>query len=74
MAMEAIMARRFAPLNFSAIVGYPHPLPQNDEWQDLLPRFCEGENDNPLEHVLGFHALMQQLDIQHEDIHMKLFM
>jgi hypothetical protein len=74
MAMEDILSRRFTPLNFSAIVGYSHPVPQIDEWKDLLPRFCEGENDDPLEHVLGFHALMQKLDIQHEDIHMKLFM
>jgi hypothetical protein len=74
MAMEAILARRFSPLNFSAIAGYPHLVPQIDEWQDLLPRFYEGENDNPVEHVLEFHALMQQLDIQHEDIRMKLFM
>jgi hypothetical protein len=59
MAMEAILARRFSPLNFSAIVGYPHPVPQIDEWQDLLPRFYEGENDSPVEHVLEFHALMQ---------------
>ena len=74
MDMKAILARIFSQLNFSAIAGYPHPVPQIDEWKDLLPRFCEGENDNPLEHVLGFHALMQKLDIQHEDIHMKLFM
>ena len=74
MAMEDIMSKRFAPLNFSAMVGYPHPVPQIDEWKDLLPRFCEGKNDNTLEHVLGFHALMQQLDIQHEYIRMKLFM
>ena len=74
MAMEDIMARRFAPLNFLAIVGHPHPMPQIDEWQDLLPRFYESENDSPIEHVLEFHALMQQLDIQHEDIHMNLFM
>ena len=71
--MKAILARRFSPLNFSAIAGYPHPVPQIDEWKDLLPRFYEGENEIPLEHVLGFHALMQQLEIQHEDIHMKLF-
>jgi hypothetical protein len=32
MAMEAILARRFAPLNFSAIDGYPHLVPQIDEW------------------------------------------
>ena len=51
MAMKAILAKRFTPLNFSAIDGYPHPMPQIDEWQDLMPRFYEGENDNPVEHV-----------------------
>jgi hypothetical protein len=74
MDMESILASRFSPLNFSAISGYPHLVPQIDEWQDLLPRFYEGENTNPLDHVLEFHALMQQLNIQHEDIHMKFFM
>jgi hypothetical protein len=74
MDMEAILAKRFSPLNFSVISSYPHPVPQIDEWQDILPRFYEGENDNPIEHVLEFHALMQQLDIQHEDIRMKFFM
>jgi hypothetical protein len=72
--MEAILSRRFSPLNFSAIVGYPDPVTQIDEWQDLLPRFYEGENGSPVEHVLEFHALIQQLDIHHEDICMKLFM
>jgi hypothetical protein len=42
--------------------------------QDLLPRFYEGENDSPVEHVQEFHALMQQLDIHHEDILMKMLM
>jgi hypothetical protein len=58
MAMEAILSKRFAPFNFSAIVGYPHPVPLVDEWQDLLPRFYEGKNDNPLEHVIEFHAFI----------------
>ena len=74
MAMEVILARRFSPLNFSAIDDYPHPMPLIDEWKDLLPRFYEGENDIHVEHVHEFHVLMQQLDIHHEDILMKLFM
>jgi hypothetical protein len=74
MAMKAILARRFAPLNFSAIEDYPHPVPLIDEWKDLLPRFYEGKDDNPIEHVHEFHNLMQQLDIHHEDILMKMFM
>jgi hypothetical protein len=74
MAMKAILARRFSPLNFSSIDGYPYLVPQIDEWEDLLPRFYEGENDSLVEHVHEFHALMQQLDIHHEDILMKMFM
>ena len=74
MAMEAIMARIFSPLNFLAIAGYPHLVPQIDKWKDPLPLFYKGENDSPVEHVQEFHTLMQQLDIQHEDICMNLFM
>jgi hypothetical protein len=58
MAMKAIFTRRFAPLNFSAIDDYPHPVPLIDEWKDLLPRFYESEDDSPAEHVHEFHALM----------------
>jgi hypothetical protein len=74
MAMKAILSKRFSPLNFSTIDDYPHHVPLIDEWQDLLPRFYEGEDDNLVEHVQEFHALMQQLDIHHEDILMKMFM
>jgi hypothetical protein len=74
MAMKAILARGFAPLNCLAIYGYPHPVPQIDEWEDLLPIFYKVENDNPIEHVHEFHVLMQPLDIHHEDILMKMFM
>jgi len=74
MTMKVILARRFVPLNFSSIDGYPHPMPQIDEWKYLLPIFYEGENDNPIEHVHEFHYLMQQLDIHHENILMKMFM
>jgi hypothetical protein len=73
MAMKAFLAKRFSPLNFSAIDDYPHPVPLIDECQDLLPRFYEGEDESPVEHVQEFHALMQKLDIHHEDILMKMF-
>jgi hypothetical protein len=59
MDMKDILARRFAPLKFSAIDGYSHIVPQIDEWKDLVPRFYEGDYDNPFEHVHEFHALMQ---------------
>jgi hypothetical protein len=74
MVMKAMLARRFSPLNFSTIEDYPHIVPLIDEWKDLLPRFYEGKDDIPIEHVHEFHALMQQLDMHHEDILMKMFM
>jgi hypothetical protein len=74
MTMKAILSRRFSPLNFSAIDDYPHPVPLIYEWKDLLPIFYEGEYDSPVEHVQEFHALMQQLNIHHEVILMKMFM
>jgi hypothetical protein len=73
MAMKVVLAKRFVPLNFSVIDGYPHLVPQIDEWKDMLPRFYEGDNENPFEHAHEFHALMQQLDIHNDDILMKIF-
>jgi hypothetical protein len=32
MVIKAILARRFAPLNFSAMDDYPHLVPLIDEW------------------------------------------
>jgi hypothetical protein len=58
MAMKSILSRRFVTLNFSAIDDYPHHVPLIDEWQDLLPRFYEGEDDIPVANVQEFHALM----------------
>jgi hypothetical protein len=49
-------------------------VPLIDEWKDLLPRFYEGKDDNRVDHVHEFHALMHQLDIHHEYILMKMFM
>jgi hypothetical protein len=59
MAMKAILASRFSPLNFSTIDDYPHLVPLIDEWKDLLPIFYEGEDDSLVDHVQEFHALMQ---------------
>jgi hypothetical protein len=73
-AMEAILARRFAPFNFLVVPGYPNPVPHIDEWQGRLPKFKEGIDDNPVEHLLEFHELMHHLDIFHEDVLMNMFM
>jgi hypothetical protein len=73
-AFSALLARRFAPLNFSSVPGFPHPVPNMSEWGDFLPIFKESKEDNPAEHLLKFHECMDLLDLQHEDVRMKMFM
>jgi hypothetical protein len=72
--MEEILARRFAPFNFSAIPGFPNDVPSMNEWGDYLPRFREREEDNPAQHLSEFHELMHQWEIHHEDVLLKMFM
>jgi hypothetical protein len=72
--MEKILARRFAPFNFSAIPGFPNVVPSLDEWGDYLPIFRSCEEDNPAQHLGEFHELMYQWEIHHEDVLLKMFM
>ena len=72
--MKAIVARRFAPLNFSIVPGFPHPVQSMREWGDFLPIFKERREDNPADHLIKFHECMNLLDLQHEDVCMKIFM
>ena len=72
--MAAIVAQRFAPLEFSAVIGFPHSLPNMSEWGDLLPIFQERKEDIPVDHLIKFHECMNLLDLQHEDVCMKMFM
>ena len=73
-AFASLLAQRFAPLDFSSISGFPHPVPHMSEWGDFLPVFKEEKEDNPAEHLKKFHECMDLLDLQHEDVHMKMFM
>jgi hypothetical protein len=52
---SALLARRFAPLYFSSVLGFPHPVPNMSEWGDFMPIFKESKEDNPPEHLLNFH-------------------
>jgi hypothetical protein len=72
--MEKILARRFAPFNFSAIPGFPNVVPSPNEWSDYLPIFRERKEDNPAQHLREFHELMHQWEIHHEDVLLKMFM
>jgi len=71
--MEAILARRFAPLNVLAIPGFPNPMPSFPECAEFLPIFRGDEEDNPAQHLLHFHQCIDQFDICHEDALMKIF-
>jgi hypothetical protein len=72
--MEKILARRFAPFNFSYVPSFPNVVPAINEWGDYLPIFREHREDNPAQHLHEFHELMHQWEIHHEDILLKMFM
>jgi len=38
MRFEELLAKRYAALNFTAIHGYPNPLPIGSKWIDISPR------------------------------------
>ena len=69
----SLLARRFAPLDFSTVPSFPHPVPSIYIWGDHLPRFVEKKEDSPSDHLIIFHQCMIQLDINHEDVLMKMF-
>jgi hypothetical protein len=72
--MEKILARRFAPFNFSAIPSFPNVVPSPNEWGDYLPIFEKCEEDDPAQHLSEFHELMRKWEIHHEDVLLKMFM
>jgi hypothetical protein len=73
-AFVVFLSWRFSPLNFSAVLGFPHPVPHMSEWEDFLPIFRERKEDNPAQHLIKFHQCMDQLDLYHEDVLMKMSM
>ena len=73
-SFAALLAQRFAPLEFSSVPCLPHIAPDMFECGDFLPVFKEEEQDNPVEHLLKFHECMDLLDQWHEDVRMNMFM
>ena len=65
---------RFSPLDFANVYGFPNTVPDIKVWEDVLPKFGEYEDDNPAQHLFEFHKLMEELNVHHEDVLMKLFM
>jgi hypothetical protein len=56
--MEAILARRFSPFNFSYVPDFPNVVPTMDEWGDVFPTLENIEMTNPAKHLLECHELM----------------
>jgi hypothetical protein len=65
---------RFSPLDFTNVYGFPNTVPDIKIWEDVLPKFGEYEDDNPGQHLFEFYKLMEELNVHHEDVLMKLFM
>ena len=72
--MEAIVAARFSPFNFSSVLDLPNNVPTMDDWGDFLPRFRGDGHDHPAQHLIEFHQYMDQIDIHHDDVLLKMFM
>jgi len=68
MAIFALLANKFAPLNFSSVVGYPYHVASFHEWYEFFPRFS-GNTDGRLDqHLKDFHECMEQLGIVFKDV------
>jgi hypothetical protein len=72
--MDKILARGFAPFDFSIVPGFPNVIPTPNEWGDYFPIFRECKEDNLAQHLHEFHELMHQWEIHHEDVLMKIFL
>jgi hypothetical protein len=71
--ISAILAQNFSPFNFSAISGYPHPVPAINEWDDYLLRFRGSKHDHLGEHLLKFHVCILEHGFFNEDVWIKMF-
>jgi hypothetical protein len=70
--MEAILAKRSPPFNFSAIAGYPHPVSTINEWDDYHLRFKGSKLDHHGEHLLKFHICILEHGFFHKDVLTKM--
>jgi hypothetical protein len=73
-SFAARIAARFSPLDFTNVYGFPNTVPDIKIWEDVLPKFGGYVDDNPAQHLFEFHKLMDELNVHHEDVLMKLFM
>jgi hypothetical protein len=69
----ARIVARFSPLDFTNVYGFPNNVPNIKIWEDVLPKFGGYVDNNLAQHLFEFHNLMDELNVHHEYILMKLF-
>jgi hypothetical protein len=72
-SFAAQIVARFAPLEFTNFYGFPNIVLDIKVWEDVLPKFGEYADDNLAQHLFKLCKLMDELNIHHEDVLMKLF-
>ena len=67
------MDARYGFCDFSKIYGFPNIVHDKEVWGHCLPKFIIKDYDHPGEHLLDFHECMHRLNIDHEDVPIKMF-
>jgi hypothetical protein len=73
-SFTARIVARFAPLDLKNVFGFPNIVLDIKVWEDILPNFREYVDDNLAQHLFEFHKFIDQTDIHHEYVLMKMFM
>ena len=68
---RSISTKRYMPLNFNGIHGFPNVIP--NDVRKSLPKFSGNHLVSASHHVELFIDLMGDYEIAHEDVYMKLF-
>ena len=68
---RSIFGKRYIPLNFDGIHGFPNPMPYN--LRKYVPKFSGNHENSASHHVQLFSDLIGDFEIAHEDVHMNLF-
>ena len=71
--MKETLAPRYAFCDFPKVVGFLNPLPDRDEWEDILPEFQAKSWEVLAKHLLEFHEVIHRLNIMHEYVQIKIF-
>lgn len=62
---------RYRQLFFDGILGYPNPIP--DELREKMNKFAGNNAFSAEEHLKGFMDMLNDYEVEHEDVMMKLF-